>query len=322
MHLSKTTRSSRLPLKEIINDPEAEIKDVATARTFLDQLYTIQGEPATLEHILHVLFYISQSKGINNTLHSAIHATAYLVKDLTMSEVAKSITTAVSSKIKNSVIAAISPQIANILSAAEKLEKTNKNTALEGMKNHIKSQPPATPTLYRDVLAASPANPNHILLGKCLAPEYAMAHTAIKEQQLLIDPSSNHPLLNNTVTRESTIDLIKQALEMVDQIDGPNLQLRSIAQLCNNGILLKFNNQEAVAWIKEPANKMAFLAKLGGDVVIKDRHYTIVIPFLPILTDTDNPDTLHDMENENNILQGSIARIKWIKDPAKCTPNQ
>ncbi|KIO03792.1 hypothetical protein M404DRAFT_53229, partial [Pisolithus tinctorius Marx 270] len=287
------------------------IKDVATARTFLDQLYTIQGEPATPEHISHALFYISQSKGINNTTHSAIRATAYLVKELAMSEVAETITTAISSKIENSVIAAISPQIANILSASEKLEKTNENTTTI-YDNAIKKI-----ELINNTPTASPANPNHIPLGKCLAPEYTMAHAAIKERQLLIDPSSDHPLLNNAATRESAIDLIKQALEMIDRIDGPNLQLRSIARLRNNGILLKFNNQEAVAWIKEPANKTAFLAKLGRDVAIKDRHYNIVIPFLPISTDTDNPDTIRDMENENNIPQGSIAKIKWIKDPAK-----
>ncbi|KIN93752.1 hypothetical protein M404DRAFT_170381 [Pisolithus tinctorius Marx 270] len=361
---SKTTRSSGLSLDEIINDQEAEIKDAATARTFLDQLYTIQGEPATPEHISHALFYISQSKGVNNTLRSAIRATAYLVRELATSELAESITTAVSGKIEKSVVAAISPQIANILSAAENLEKTNKNmkstnddtikkleliastpdraattqledhvknliedmntvkTALEDVKNHIKVQPPAFPTPYKDALASTPANPNHIPLGKRLAPEYAKAHAAIKERQLLIDPNSDHPLLNNSATRESTIDLIKQALETIDRVDGPSMQLKSIARLCSNGILLEFNNQEAVAWIKEPANKMTFLAKLGGDVAIKDRHYNIVIPFLPITTETDNQDMLRDMENENNIPQGSIARIKWIKDPAKRTPNQ
>ncbi|KIN97985.1 hypothetical protein M404DRAFT_31677 [Pisolithus tinctorius Marx 270] len=359
---SKTTRSSGLSLNEIINDQEAKIKDVATARTFLDQLYTVQGKPATPEHISHTLFYISQSKGINNTLRSAIQATAYLVRELATSELAESITTAVSGKIEKSVVATISPQIANILSAAENLEKTNENmkstnddtikkleliastpnhvatsqledhvknliedmntvkTALEDMKNHIKVQPPAFPTPYKDALASTPANPNHIPLGKRLAPEYAKAHAAIKEWQLLIDPNSDHPLLNNSATRESTINLIKQVLETIDQVDRPSMQLKSIARLHSNSILLEFNNQEAAAWIKEPANKTIFLAKLGRDIVIKDRHYNIVIPFLPITTETDNQDTLRDMENENNIPQGSIARIKWIKDQPNAPP--
>ncbi|KIO14375.1 hypothetical protein M404DRAFT_121244, partial [Pisolithus tinctorius Marx 270] len=298
--LGKTTRSSGLSLDEIINDPEAEIKDTATARTFLDQLYTIQGEPTTPEHISHTLFYISQTKGVNNTLRSAIRTTAYLVRELATSELTESIITAVSSKIENSVIAAISPQVANILSAAKNLEKTNEDTRIAN-DNTIKRI---------ESITSSP--------GHADTPQLeSHAHTAIKERQLLIDPDSNHPLLNNAATREATIDLIKQALETIDRVDGPDMQLKSIARLRNNGILLEFSNQEAVAWIKEPANKKAFLERLGGEVVIKDRHFNIVIPFLPITTETDKPETLREMENENNIPQGSIARIKWIKDPVK-----
>ncbi|KIO13474.1 hypothetical protein M404DRAFT_122654, partial [Pisolithus tinctorius Marx 270] len=294
--LGKTTRSSGLSLDEIINDPEAEIKDAATARTFLDQLYTIQGEPTTPEHISHALFYISQTKGVNNTLRSAIRATAYLVRELATSELTESIITAVSSKIEKSVVAAISPQVANILSAAENLEKTNENTRTAS-DNTIKR------------IESITNSPGHMDTSQL----ESHAHAAIKERQLLIDPDSNHPLLNNAATREATIDLIKQALETIDQVDGPDMQLKSIACLRNNGILLEFSNQEAVAWIKEPANKTAFLERLGGEVAIKDRHFNIVIPFLPITTETDKPETLREMENENNIPQGSIARIKWIK---------
>ncbi|KIO01283.1 hypothetical protein M404DRAFT_28816 [Pisolithus tinctorius Marx 270] len=126
---SKSTRSGSFTLEEIINNPEAEIKDVETARILLDQLYTVQGELSTPEHISHTLFYISQSKGVNNTIRSAIHATAYLVRELTMSEIAEAITRSIADKIETSVIATISPQIAKILTAAN-LEKTNKNVKL------------------------------------------------------------------------------------------------------------------------------------------------------------------------------------------------
>ncbi|KIO00951.1 hypothetical protein M404DRAFT_151551 [Pisolithus tinctorius Marx 270] len=312
--LGKTTRSSGLSLDKIINDPEAEIKDAATARTFLDQLYTIQGEPTTPEHISHTLFYISQTKGVNNTLCSAIHAMAYLVRELATSELTESIITAVSSKIENSVVAVISLQVANILSAAENLEKTNKNTRTTN-DNTIKRI---------ELITISPSHVDTPQLESHVKNliEEMDAHAAIKEWQLLIDPDSNHPLLNNAATREATIDLIKQALETIDWVNSPNMQLKSIARLHNNGILLKFSNQEAVVWIKSLANKKAFLERLGGEVMIKDRHFNIVIPFLPITTETDKPETLCKMENKNNIPQGSITRIKWIKDPAKCTPGQ
>ncbi|KIN94961.1 hypothetical protein M404DRAFT_167068, partial [Pisolithus tinctorius Marx 270] len=87
-------------------------------------------------------------------------------------------------------------------------------------------------------------------------------------------------------------------------------------------ILLKLNSQEAAAWIKAAPNKETFLTKLGGEAAIKDWHYNIVIPFLPITTNTKRPETLCDMESANNIPQGLITQIKWIKDLAKCAPNQ
>ncbi|KIN95415.1 hypothetical protein M404DRAFT_165941, partial [Pisolithus tinctorius Marx 270] len=324
-NLGKATRSGGLSLEEIVNDPDAEIKDSESARLFLDQLYTIQGEPTTPEHISHALFYISQAKGVSNTLRSAIRATAYLVRDLATSEIAESITKAVSERLETSVVAAISPQVAKILSASENLTKINEDAETlsshiteKDMKTFIATQNRAIPpTPYRDALASTPPNPNQIPLGKRLSPEYAKAHAAIKERQILIDPGSNHHLLNSTTSRETIIDHIKQALESVDRIDGPDMQLKSIAQLRNNGILIELNSQEAAAWIKAAPNKETFLARLGGEAAIKDRQYNIVIPFLPITTDTERPETLRDMESANNIPQGSISQIKWIKDPAK-----
>ncbi|KIO00836.1 hypothetical protein M404DRAFT_151972 [Pisolithus tinctorius Marx 270] len=287
--IGKSTRSSRFSLDDIINDPEAEIKNAELARSYLDQLYMVQGKPATPEHISYALFYILQTKGVNNTLRSAIRAAAYLVRELAVSAIADTVIKAISTSIENSVIAAISPQIAKILSTTDKLEKINKNTDL--LNNNL--------TEKMELIANT--------------TEYAKAHTAVKERQLLIDPSSNHPTLNDLSSRESIIEAIKLVLEAVEQADSPDLQLKSIMQLCNNGILLELNTQEAsVAWIKEPTNKATFLVKLGGKVMIKNHHFSIVILFLPILTNTELPDTLHKMESKNNILHNvSQSVVQW-----------
>ncbi|KIN96762.1 hypothetical protein M404DRAFT_32993 [Pisolithus tinctorius Marx 270] len=88
----RNTRSSGFALEDIVDDPDAEVKDAETAKYYLDQFYTIQGEPATPEHISHALFCISQAKGVSNTLRSAIRATAYLVRELATSAIADSVT--------------------------------------------------------------------------------------------------------------------------------------------------------------------------------------------------------------------------------------
>ncbi|KIN94844.1 hypothetical protein M404DRAFT_167270, partial [Pisolithus tinctorius Marx 270] len=309
---SKITRSSGIPLEDIVNDPDAEIKDVEAARTLLDQAYTIHGEPATPEHISQALFYISQAKGVNNTLRSIIRATAFLVRELTVPALADSITRAVADKLDSTVLIAISPHVGRVLAAADNLEKINEKAnenaqLLNARITESLDQPPSAPT----------PNPNQIPLGTRPTSEHARAHAAIKERQILIELNSDHPLLNDTTRRETSVDLIKQAIDTVDRVDGPGLQLKSIARLRNNCILLELNSQESAAWIKDTPSRTTFLEKLGGTATIKDRQYGIVIPFLPITTELDNPGILREMENENNIPTGSISRVKWIKDPAK-----
>ncbi|KIO12103.1 hypothetical protein M404DRAFT_19940 [Pisolithus tinctorius Marx 270] len=197
-------------------------------------------------------------------------------------------------------------------------------SVLEEVKNLLKSNaPPAPfPISYRDVLTLATVNLNQVPLGTCPTSEHARAHAAIKERQILIELNGDHLLLNDTTKRETSVDLMKQAIDTVDCVDGTGLQLKSIAHLHNNCILLELNSQESAAWIKDMPCRTTFLEKIGGTVMIKDRQYSIVIPFLHVNTDLENPDTLHEMENENNILTSSISCIKWIKDSTKCSPTQ
>ncbi|KIN97952.1 hypothetical protein M404DRAFT_116118, partial [Pisolithus tinctorius Marx 270] len=301
------------------------IKDIEMARTLLDQAYTIHGEPATSEHISQALFYILQAKGVNNTLHSIIWATAFLIRELAVLALAESITRAVTNKLDNSVLIAISPHIGKILAAADNLEKinekANENVQLINARIKDTTDPSTTqtPTSWKikDALVSTRANLNQILLGTHSAPEHARAHAAIKERQLLVELNSDHLLLDDKTKRETSVDLIRQAIDTVNHVDGPGLQLKSIAHLHNNCILLELNSQESTAWIRDTPGRATFLEKLGGMATIKDRQYSIVIPFLPVSTDLDSPNTLREMEDKNNIQTGLISHIKWIKDPRK-----
>ncbi|KIN95837.1 hypothetical protein M404DRAFT_33801 [Pisolithus tinctorius Marx 270] len=128
---------------------------------------------------------------------------------------------------------------------------------------------------FPEVVSHTAIEENQIPLGRRPTQEHAKAHTAIRDRQVLIDPDRDHPILNETTKRETAIDLIRQAIEAVDRVDGPEIQLKSIAQLRNNGVLLEFNSQEAAAWIRKVPNRITFLEKLGGTTTIKDRVYSV-----------------------------------------------
>ncbi|KAI6033767.1 hypothetical protein BKA83DRAFT_83185, partial [Pisolithus microcarpus] len=98
--------------------------------------------------------------------------------------------------------------------------------------------------------------------------------------------------------------------------------IKSLARLCNQGIILELNSPEAVTWVKNPFNKLIFIEKLGGHVNIKERLFNIIVPFLPISTDILDPTIIWRIEQENDIAEAAITQAKWIKDPSKHSRKQ
>lgn len=357
------TRSSNLPIAEIINNPDEEIRSAEAGRKFLDKhQYTIPGEPVTFEHVSHALFYISQMKGVTPLVRSTVRSAAYLVQDMVASTAAQTIVEDVTSKLETSLIAAISPQIAKILTAAETFDKlstkidesadkitknaecvphqpvltdhdsvdtclqaltadtTTIKEAIDDLKMLTKAVQPPTPSPYREALLSqnhdTPTSQNNIPVS------IARAHAAVKERQILLDPDHDHPQINNNTSKDSMIDMLKQAITSVETIDSPQIQIKSLARLRNQGILLELNSSEAATWVKNPLNRLIFIEQLGGKIKIKDRQFNLVVPFLPISTDISDPATLRYIEHENGIPEYAITQARWIKDPTKCDDNQ
>ncbi|KIK16497.1 hypothetical protein PISMIDRAFT_636878, partial [Pisolithus microcarpus 441] len=307
------TRSSTLPLEDIINSSDEQVKDAQSGRKFLDGIqYTIPGEPTTAEQVSQALFYITQMKGVTPTIRSAIRSAAYLVLELSASTAAHAIVKEVSSKLEQTVVAAISPQIAKILSVADTLN----DEAIDNLKVLAKTRPNLAPTPYRDALV-SQHNEVTAETQAQLTMNIARAHAAIKERQILLDPERDHPLIKGNILKEDLVKLIKQALETLETNDGPKLQLKSLTRLQNQGIVIELNSQEATEWVRNPPNKFLFTEELGGKIRIKDRQYHIVVPFFPVSTDLTDPTTLREIESENDLPANAIGNAKWVKDPTK-----
>ncbi|KAI6037447.1 hypothetical protein BKA83DRAFT_4486480 [Pisolithus microcarpus] len=358
-----TTRSSIIPVAEIINNAEEEIRDAAMGRKCLDKhQYTTPGESLTPEHISYALFYISQMKNVTPIVKSAIRSAAYLIQEVCMSTTAQTIANNITMKLETSIIAAISPQIAKVLSAADKLDELNvklDTNIIELSKNVECMNSPMSltesnsvdtqlRTLAADTTTIKDAIDDLKLLTKAVQPQgsspyceallsqndattthqqntpanIARAHSAVKEHQILLDPDQGHPRINSNTTKEEMIGMLKEAIASVETIDSPPIQIKSLAHLRNQGIVLELNSPEAVMWVKNPLNKLIFIEQLGGNVQIKDRLFNIVVPFLLISTDISDPATLRNIEHENDIDASTVMQVKWIKDPSKRDENQ
>ncbi|KAI6112331.1 hypothetical protein EV401DRAFT_2074808 [Pisolithus croceorrhizus] len=137
---------------------------------------------------------------------------------------------------------------------------------------------------HKTTTAASPlANPTSDLTG---------AHAVIKERQILLDPDHDHPSIKSDTKKEDLIRLLKDAMDMLETLESPKLQLKPITCLQNRGIVLEMNSHEAANWIRNATNRPTFINELGGKIKIKDMLYHIVVPFFPISVDITDTATL------------------------------
>ena len=197
------------------------------------------------------------------------------------------------------------------------------------------------PTPYRDAVTRTHNNPEathtprltplggRIPTPQALPPtppypagDHARASAAIKDRQILLDFEPDHPTLRKNPTKKELIDFIQKAIAKLDTTNGPPIQIKATTTTKNGNMILELNTSEAANWLKVPARKQTFLEHLGGKVQIKDRLYHLVVPFLPIAIRADDPETLRNIERENDLATHVVAKLKWIKDPSRRSARQ
>ncbi|KAJ6453774.1 hypothetical protein C8R45DRAFT_759675, partial [Mycena sanguinolenta] len=75
------------------------------------------------------------------------------------------------------------------------------------------------------------------------------------------------------------------------------------------------NSEAAAQWLK--AIMPAFLAKMGGTTVHKERLYNLVVKFVPVSFDPEREGAFRVIEDDNAMLRGALANARWIK-PIGC----
>ena len=200
--------------------------------------------------------------------------------------------------------------------------------------------PPPQLTNYRDAVLGVTSNPGEpqqpqptqfTPLGRGLpntaqppntgqtypAADHARANTAVKDRQILLNFDSDHPVISRSPTRRELIDFIQVAINKLDNVNGPVIQIKAITSTKTGSPILELNSLEAANWLKDPVRKSTFFEHLSGKVHVKERLYHLVVPFLPTSTKTDDPTTLRSIECESDLPEQTIVKLKWIKDPSR-----
>ncbi|KAI0055082.1 hypothetical protein BV25DRAFT_1773302, partial [Artomyces pyxidatus] len=90
----------------------------------------------------------------------------------------------------------------------------------------------------------------------------------------------------------------------------------------NGGIILQFSTKEATDYIKSPAVRATFVQAVLPSGLLKDRGYSILVPFVPLTFRPDNNYDLREVEERNRLAKGSVKQARWVKPPARRDPGQ
>lgn len=260
-----------------------------------------------------------------------------------------------SSSLSAHVIAAISPQVASILTASETL-KTNvdeiaklKSTLTENSKedsgtasaaatraeqaadavlNSIVDVKNAMNSLTSPLSTTQPGAPRSysaIVQQNAQTPapvSAAIARAATRDRQILFDPVPGQTLFAPEATSADIANKVKQALTASQSDDTPDIHIKATTRLRNGGLIVELTSIAAAKWIRRPENRLNITNALGNTATIKDRRFSIIVPFLPITSNIEDPTWLRTVEEENDMNPGSIESANWIKPRQRRAPDQ
>ena len=147
------------------------------------------------------------------------------------------------------------------------------------------------------------------------------AREGMRSRQLLIDlDNATDP---TALAGESISNIRDQANKALLLSHGtPTLKVRAVTKLCNGGVQIEFNSDEAVEWLQDAERRRAFLTQLHKSAIIKPRMYNVITQFVPPSFRPKKDTELHEVEESNGLGDGNIVRARWIKPVMWCSPSQ
>lgn len=86
--------------------------------------------------------------------------------------------------------------------------------------------------------------------------------------------------------------------------------------------IFEINSPVAANWLRADGNREAFANGLERGAIIVLRSYPIVIKFVPITFDVNNPEDLKEIVMKTRDNADQVLKARWIKDPNRRGPKQ
>ena len=345
---STTAEADRASAGAALADQTQAVRDVPTARNYLAKAeYVPATVDITVSQLINTLALLAMDKSINKQASNVIRAVAILLQSRDVATQTLLIAEAVGEKIGSLLEGDrdTDPSL-SLQKAAAEIEKRIVNSlesrlheGLDDIRKHITDSvssivipPPqaiSAPTNYRDALTQGrqtdrsdphPPYPSLPLDDRDIDPKHKARQLSKARQLLLdfVDPREREQLRSTSLT--TLTENANKALK--DAVPETTATVINAVKLAHGGLLLEFNSQAAVGQLDHAQARDVFLKGLGTSAYVRPRRYNVVVYFVPLTFDTDDPEGLREIESANGLPNLSIASMRWIKPPDRRSPRQ
>ncbi|EDR07384.1 uncharacterized protein LACBIDRAFT_327836 [Laccaria bicolor S238N-H82] len=303
-----------------IDEGDQEVGNAEKGRAYLEEkvLLVPPRDPLTLYGLIVALFQIAALPGIGCPAINAVRTVAYLLQEVETGAIAADIR-----DIANEQFSEMTKDLGELMEGLKEkvLEEVGKTTVvlekktleLAGVVEKVAQQAvSAGSSPYRDALSRTvsraPLDANPRLAAK----------ENIRQRQSLIDLPRESKLRECTNTT-----LVGKFSEAIGRATAQKHRIRSVTKMQNGGILVEMVTDEGVAWMASKANAESFLRELGeAEASFKTRSYNVVAYYVPLNLDTNSEKDRKEIEEMNNIPEGGLAKLRWIKPPSRRRADQ
>ncbi|KAG2071516.1 hypothetical protein BDR04DRAFT_1117695 [Suillus decipiens] len=246
------------------------VTDAATARAELvSKGMLIPAAGASINDLVMALFeFTLNTAGVTQLQRDMLRAIAILLRQADHEQKAKKIAETTTFHMIGTIkclkkvvdsFAVILPQVVDIIKASETLKKNMEDL-----------------TQLRTSIADNELTPAPV--------SAALTTVATKECQILFEPATREKIYEHTDKSTEIAKKFEQAFSTAQTKDSPTLQIKATTRLQNRGLIIKLTTMEATNWACLPENWVKIIKALNSTVSIKEHHFSIIVPFLPIMS--------------------------------------
>ncbi|KAG1800741.1 uncharacterized protein HD556DRAFT_1438742 [Suillus plorans] len=133
----------------------------------------------------------------------------------------------------------------------------------------------------------------------------ALICAATRECQILFEPAPGKTLFTPNASLADIATKMKMAFSAIQTKGSPTINVKATIQLHNGRLII-----------------LKIIEALDLPTSIKERRFSIIIPFLLISSDVEDSVWLWLIEEENDLSNGAIESAHWIKPKLRRAPNQ